>query len=182
MSSDQMTAPGDHKIRTSRVYQAIKNHGTPAAFAKFVWSNRTPPKVQHFCWLVVQGRIKCGTNLKRKNIVEDDTCPICGADQETATHLMLACPFSSQLWGKFGMDVSSLQASTICSIARPSHIDALHFETLVHLICGSTAMESSSTTCRLWLVHLLQLSEMPLTCGNTGSLLLNALLWSNGVI
>jgi hypothetical protein len=108
-----MTAPGDHKLRTSRVYQAIKNHGIPADFAKFVWSNHTPPKVQHFCWLVVQGRIKCRTNLKKKNIVDDDTCPICGADQESATHLMLTCPFLSQLWGKFGMDVSSLQASTI---------------------------------------------------------------------
>jgi hypothetical protein len=130
-----MTVPGDHKIHTSRVYQAIKNHGIPAAFAKFVWSNRTPPKVQHFCWLVVQDRIKCRTNLKRKHILEDDTCPICDADPETATHLLLTCPFSLQLWNKFGIDVSSLQACTIWNIDRPGHIDALHFETLVHLIC-----------------------------------------------
>jgi hypothetical protein len=102
-----MTAPGDHKIRTSWVYQAIKNHGILAAFAMFVWSNRTPPKVQHFCWLVVQGHIKCRTNLKRKHILED-TCPICDVDQETATHLLLTCPFSLQLWNKFGIDVSSL--------------------------------------------------------------------------
>lgn len=38
-----MTVPGSQKLHTSRVYQAIKNHGAPAAYAEFVWNNRTPP-------------------------------------------------------------------------------------------------------------------------------------------
>ncbi|TVU23691.1 hypothetical protein EJB05_26070, partial [Eragrostis curvula] len=61
------------QLKASRVYKLVKSaNAVECNFAKFVWKNRAPPKVQFFAWLVVQERAKCKVNLHAKTIVDDD--------------------------------------------------------------------------------------------------------------
>ncbi|CAD6264990.1 unnamed protein product [Miscanthus lutarioriparius] len=48
--------------------------GTPVPAAAFVWDSCAPKRVQHFTWLLVQGRIQSRSNLLRKKIVDNAIC------------------------------------------------------------------------------------------------------------
>lgn len=53
-------------LDSSLIYRALKTaNSSPNAWAKFVWSNKSPPRVKFFAWLLSQGRIQCKPNLQR---------------------------------------------------------------------------------------------------------------------
>jgi hypothetical protein len=74
-------------------------------FARFVWSNRAPPRVQFFAWLLVQDRIQSRQNLHRKTNVQqqDAACALCGHPEESADHIIFACPTAAALWHHVGV-------------------------------------------------------------------------------
>ncbi|CAM0948631.1 unnamed protein product [Alopecurus aequalis] len=80
--------------------------GMLCAQYQFIWRSRAPSKVQFFCWLLVQGRIQCRSNLLRKNILEkkNSGCALCGADLETPEHVVFECTFARQFWNALGAD------------------------------------------------------------------------------
>jgi hypothetical protein len=67
----------DHKLATGLIYKASVRGDQKAPFFAFVWNNFAPPRVKFFAWLLVQNRIQCKTNLRKKNILDDDTCELC---------------------------------------------------------------------------------------------------------
>jgi hypothetical protein len=123
------------RLRSGKLYKAIKASGETSDAGKFVWHNRTLPKVQFFCWLLIQERIKCRYNLKQKHVLDEDTCPICGAESETADHLILKCPFARTLWHQMGFVADGTQVASLWNIARPANLPATHSTTFIHLIC-----------------------------------------------
>jgi hypothetical protein len=82
--------------------------------------------------------IKCRANLKKDILDDDDACPICTAESETMTHLMLACPVANQFWNRIGVDVDHLcrQKNDLGHMQLPmSIVNHLHSDTLLHLVC-----------------------------------------------
>ncbi|KAJ1278509.1 hypothetical protein BS78_04G085000 [Paspalum vaginatum] len=114
---DQRLSPfvrGDGSLQAGSIYRTIKRNVAAAPpFTEFVWNNKAPPKVQYFGWLLVQQRIKCRYNLKRKNIVDDDVCPVCRGGVETSNHLILQCPFAKHIWARLHIDTADHNVSSL---------------------------------------------------------------------
>ncbi|XP_028085475.1 uncharacterized protein LOC114286504 [Camellia sinensis] len=73
----------------------------PANLKDLIWRNAAPPKVQFLGWLVWKGRIKTTSYLQRIGAINADSdvsCKFCRNELETATHVLLCCPFSWRVW------------------------------------------------------------------------------------
>lgn len=65
---------------------------------KEVWYNRFPPKVQFFMWTAVLEKISTMDALWRKGFYLPSICLLCYHEVELATHLLIHCPFSWEIW------------------------------------------------------------------------------------
>ncbi|KAJ8755052.1 hypothetical protein K2173_016557 [Erythroxylum novogranatense] len=63
-----------------------------------IWQLHIPGKVRFFLWRSLRNALPCRTNLKKKHIVIDDNCPICGAAAEDELHILLRCTFATSVW------------------------------------------------------------------------------------
>ena len=92
---------------TRKIYRLAVSTGSPCAYFSFVWKNHAPAKVKFFAWLI-QNRIQCSVNLKRKNILDSDTCEVCKRLPESADHLISGCTFSQSFWRHIGWDPAAI--------------------------------------------------------------------------
>ncbi|XP_028124100.1 uncharacterized protein LOC114321152 [Camellia sinensis] len=68
---------------------------------KLVWSSVLPPRVSFFYWLAWKNRIKRSDFLLRIGILDNNVsslCPFCSSELESATHVLLHCPFPWLIW------------------------------------------------------------------------------------
>lgn len=65
-----------------------------------VWKTNAPPRVVAFGWLVTLGKVLTMDNIKKRNVILVNRCPMCFADVESADHLFLSCRFAHSLWMK----------------------------------------------------------------------------------
>lgn len=66
-----------------------------------LWKNLSPPKVEIFSWLALQGRVATRSVLARKNMIQEGQlplCPLCSLVEETSEHLFLHCLSSWHIW------------------------------------------------------------------------------------
>ncbi|KAJ0458292.1 putative reverse transcriptase zinc-binding domain-containing protein [Helianthus annuus] len=71
--------------------------------SRFVWDwcKWVPLKCNLFAWRAEMERIPTKVELRKRNIpILDDFYPMCESDRESATHLLTACSFSSEVWTK----------------------------------------------------------------------------------
>nr|XP_043616196.1 uncharacterized protein LOC122588125 [Erigeron canadensis] len=65
----------------------------------FPWNKFAPHKVNVLGWRIKMNRIATADQLAKRNISTTlSLCPICKAQNETAEHLFLLCPFVDYLW------------------------------------------------------------------------------------
>jgi hypothetical protein len=65
---------------------------------KVIWAVKTLPKVDLFVWIVTQNGVLSGENLQKKGWAGPTICPLCCQAEETTIHLLLSCPFASEVW------------------------------------------------------------------------------------
>lgn len=75
---------------------------------KHIWGALLPQKIKHFLWSVCHDAIAVRSNLSRRHIIRDATCPICKREDESVIHALLGCEWTRPVW--FG---SSLQIDPI---------------------------------------------------------------------
>lgn len=66
-----------------------------------IWNRAVPPKVSFFCWLAWKNKIKSAEFMHRISILDPSVstnCTFCGYDSESASHVLLHCPFSWLIW------------------------------------------------------------------------------------
>uniref|UniRef100_A0A453FFI8 Reverse transcriptase zinc-binding domain-containing protein n=1 Tax=Aegilops tauschii subsp. strangulata TaxID=200361 RepID=A0A453FFI8_AEGTS len=74
-------------------------HGSTACDAwKLTWKCWAPPRVRFFHWLAHLDRCWTADRLARRGLQHPACCPLCDQAPETLRHLLLACPFSRQVW------------------------------------------------------------------------------------
>ncbi|XP_028052094.1 uncharacterized protein LOC114256638 [Camellia sinensis] len=72
-----------------------------------IWNRAVPPKVSFFCWLAWKNKIKSAEFMLRIGILDPSasiSCTFCGFESESATHVLLHCPFSWQIWSSIIQD------------------------------------------------------------------------------
>ncbi|KAJ0788215.1 putative RNA-directed DNA polymerase [Helianthus annuus] len=63
------------------------------------WSSWVPLKCNLFAWRAEMERIPTKVELRKRNVaLEDDFCPMCGSDLESASHIFTACIFVTKVW------------------------------------------------------------------------------------
>ncbi|MFS7932374.1 putative reverse transcriptase zinc-binding domain-containing protein [Helianthus anomalus] len=76
-----------------------KNSQVPVPQDAFRWSAIAIPKVNHFVWRAIEGRIPTASALAGRNVTfGDGRCPMCGINDEDADHLLVACSFAKSVW------------------------------------------------------------------------------------
>jgi hypothetical protein len=65
-----------------------------------IWKGGVPSKVCAFSWQMLLNRIQTKVNLCRRRIIQqqDTLCVLCGAVEESTTHLFLHCQKSALVW------------------------------------------------------------------------------------
>jgi len=127
-------AAADGVLQAGPVYKAIKTHGTSQSLLLLAWSNCGPPRVQFFAWLLIQERIQCRANLKKKSIVEDDNCELCKQASGSADHLIFRCPFAANVWTKMDFSVGDASVGLLWDVRRPESIPAKQYHVFLLLL------------------------------------------------
>jgi hypothetical protein len=89
-----------------------------------------------YVWLIIKGRIQCGSNLHRKRIIDSPACSVCGAAQETPDHLFFQCPFAVQFWSGLGFQsVQNLQTSNLHCIRKLPSFPEDQYSAFISMCC-----------------------------------------------
>ena len=99
----QYSAKSGYKLQrfnTSQTLPSSSNIGNNLLLevCKKVWKLNSPPKIKHFWWRVAHNAIPTAENLRRRKMVADNTCQLCGERSETTNHLIFNCRISKQIW------------------------------------------------------------------------------------
>lgn len=65
---------------------------------KRIWKANVPPKVKNLVWRAIRGGLPSMDTLKRCGMNIDTTCPRCGEEVYTITHMLLTCREAHILW------------------------------------------------------------------------------------
>ncbi|XP_006603334.2 uncharacterized protein [Glycine max] len=67
-----------------------------------LWDLKVPPKVLSFAWRLLWDRLPTKDNLSRRQIqLDNDLCPLCQTQPETASYLFFTCDKVLPLWWEF---------------------------------------------------------------------------------
>ena len=65
---------------------------------KLVWSLSVPNKVKNFLWRVCKEALPVKRNLRRRKIIEEDTCDHCKSSAESEFHALWECSALTSVW------------------------------------------------------------------------------------
>ena len=106
----------DKIFSTASGYSAFFIGQHPIEGAKLLRKTRAPAKCKFFIWLVLHERCWTAARRKRHGLQDDDSCALCAQSSETIDHLLVACPFSREVWfkvlRKVGWDTALLHVPT----------------------------------------------------------------------
>ena len=88
----------DGSYSSASAYRAFFEGRVPMRGAKELWVVRCPHKVKFFFWIALHGRLWTAERRKRHGLQESDACALCDQHAEHTDHLLLSCPYSSQVW------------------------------------------------------------------------------------
>ena len=128
---------GEVGLDTGALYRLLKSRGQRNDLgANFVWKNSAPPRVQLFMWLLVQGRIQSRSLLRKKHIVQDSTCEVCNASEETPEHIIGGCAIAVSFWARLNLNsMIGIQLQNLQSVTPPPGFPVDEFSAFLALAC-----------------------------------------------
>jgi hypothetical protein len=70
----------------------------PQAMWKTIWGLQIPNAAKMFLWRACNNILPTKDNLKRRKVLEEDTCTFCCDSIETTHHILWDCPSSQDVW------------------------------------------------------------------------------------
>ncbi|XP_022559081.2 uncharacterized protein LOC111206456 [Brassica napus] len=103
MQDERVWLPNASGVYSTKSGYAIAKlcNGYPSDFIfdwkKCIWQVDTSPKIKHFLWKSNNKALPVGSCLASRGLSILPTCKRCG-NLETELHVLLQCPFASQVW------------------------------------------------------------------------------------
>jgi hypothetical protein len=97
------TVKSAYKLALRMEYKVMGNEGSSScadgsqSLYKKLWSVKVPPKVRLFAWKLSEEGLATQDNRKRRTLVREDICTICGMEKETGYHAMVRCSKAATL-------------------------------------------------------------------------------------
>ncbi|XP_073363187.1 uncharacterized protein [Aegilops tauschii subsp. strangulata] len=91
-------AEGGSMYSASTAYNLQTQEASPSGIKSAVWKARAPGSVKIFAWLLHHDRLWCNDRLQQHGWPNGYFCTLCIRNQESSTHLLWDCPFSSSIW------------------------------------------------------------------------------------
>ncbi|XP_075077307.1 uncharacterized protein LOC107763708 [Nicotiana tabacum] len=85
MSMDEMISMDQFFI--NNIYCKLRGNVPKVAWRRLTCNNQSAPKWNFILLLTVHGRLYTRDKLKRWGVIHDATCPMCGAAEESISHL-----------------------------------------------------------------------------------------------
>jgi ribonuclease HI len=80
---------------------------------RIIWGMKIPNVEKNFLWRACKDILPTRANLHRRKIVEDASCPICGREEETTSHILWQCPSAMDVWGQRGVAVQKMPSENM---------------------------------------------------------------------
>lgn len=75
-----------------------RNWDDPLSWPSLIWFAGCIKKHSICAWMFLRRRLKTKDFLLQRNVDCDSCCMFCNCTWETSTHLMIHCPYSSEVW------------------------------------------------------------------------------------
>ena len=98
----------DGQYSSSSAYRAFFAGSTTLLGARELWQTKAPSKVKLFFWLILHGRLWTTARRARHGLQQTAVCSLCGQQDETSDHLLLACVYSREVWFRL-LSIANLQ-------------------------------------------------------------------------
>ncbi|RYR17534.1 hypothetical protein Ahy_B03g062245 [Arachis hypogaea] len=76
----------------------MKDQQAPNKNFRLVWNWQGPERVKIFLWLVTHNAIFTNSERRRRHLTNDDSCPRCQCQEESAIHVLRDCPYAKSIW------------------------------------------------------------------------------------
>ena len=89
----------EYSVRSAyRVLRGEKEGGTKQLYSSF-WMIKVLPSTHVNAWRVLENKLATKANLKRRGIeLKSILCCLCGANEETTSHLFFCCKIALLVW------------------------------------------------------------------------------------
>eukprot|EP00253_Pinus_taeda_P008659 PITA_08659 len=83
-------------------YKSLQNRNPTANWNLHTatWKSECIPKVKHFNWTLLKGKILIAENLRKRGIQGPSICCFCKAEEESIQHSFLLCPMAQNCWNQ----------------------------------------------------------------------------------
>jgi hypothetical protein len=79
---------------------------------KFIWKLNVSNPTKVFLWRACSDILPTRVNLRKRGVLDDDQCMLCGREPETVIHALWECPASQDVWGL--CDIRTQKMSSTC--------------------------------------------------------------------
>ncbi|KAL8459116.1 hypothetical protein ACS0TY_036548 [Phlomoides rotata] len=101
--SGQFTVRSAYFLATNRFSacgRGLPSTSSAATPWKVIWAMGVSPRVRHFLWRACNDALPSLQALRRRGIQLDPTCPACGEEVESLSHILLRCSVAVHSWGR----------------------------------------------------------------------------------
>ena len=75
-------------------------------FWKKFWKQKFWSKWKIFYWKLANGALAPGVNLRKRKILSEIPCPLCGKEEEMDTHLFKNCEVTMRIWKSSNLGIN----------------------------------------------------------------------------
>eukprot|EP00268_Persea_americana_P051206 TRINITY_DN5634_c0_g1_i2.p1 TRINITY_DN5634_c0_g1~~TRINITY_DN5634_c0_g1_i2.p1 ORF type:complete len:237 (-),score=29.60 TRINITY_DN5634_c0_g1_i2:1636-2346(-) len=88
----------DGSFSVASFFDAFNRDDSNASHISRLWKIKAPPRFLAFTWIALQGGTLAMDNLRHRNMVIVNACPMCLKNAESVDHLFLNCGVVQGLW------------------------------------------------------------------------------------
>ncbi|XP_047335351.1 uncharacterized protein LOC124938869 [Impatiens glandulifera] len=89
------------KIKSSAIWNVIRERGQIVSWASLVWSLKIIPRHRFILWLAFRGRLSTRDRILAYMDIPDANCVLCSGFAESIDHLLGGCFFARSIWNHF---------------------------------------------------------------------------------